>query len=322
MYPLCHGNTESTQAMLSTFCSSIRFSRCSLFRLALALCRSVLLVLPFVFPFPLGEPSVLAPRGPLCRPACWLACLVACLPGRREEGGGWPFLLAFRPLRVAEPVGFALMVGIGPGVAFRCLFVLRLWHRRRGGIREGRRLLVATECERAHGAGCHRIDGGHDGGDTGDVHRGGHFLWHLLWCLSAGPEPLSCPLVNSLRQFSRGRKRESCSTHNLRKSERITARIAGRRSVCSADGIDGSAGDRRVRVMRGRWLSACDSLVRQSRLARHPRVTGWHRGGDEAAACSAPVACRLSFWVSSVCRGSGRAIRKVMGTERRDSDEG
>lgn len=58
----------------------------------------------------------------------------------------------------------------------RCL-LFSLWHRKRVGIlRDGHRLLTATEdaCVCAHDEGGHRIDSlGRNGGD-GDVHRGGH----------------------------------------------------------------------------------------------------------------------------------------------------
>lgn len=126
----------------------------------------------------------------------------------RKEGTVWLFLRPFRPLRVADCLLSAFLAWLLSSHMWwhrawgglRCL-LFSLWHRKRVGIRrDGHRLLTATEgaCVCAHDEGGHRIDSlGRDGGD-GDVHRGGHFLWHLPWCLSAGPEPLSCPLVNSL----------------------------------------------------------------------------------------------------------------------------
>ena len=89
MYPLCHGNTESTQAMLSTFCSSIRFSRCSSF------CRSVLLVsscLLFVPSCSSCRSSFRSPSGslPFRLPEGLCAGRLRALAGGEEEGGGKP----------------------------------------------------------------------------------------------------------------------------------------------------------------------------------------------------------------------------------------
>ena len=70
------------RSVVLSFCLAL-----ALRRVVLLAVRSVLLVLPFVFPFvfpfSLGEPSVLAPRGPLCRPACLLGCLLARSTRRR-----------------------------------------------------------------------------------------------------------------------------------------------------------------------------------------------------------------------------------------------